>query len=362
MMSTPKSIPKWFYYLALLPLVMGVSAWQGWAWWSWATAPPVSSDNVVNESDGLVQIQIPPGTAGQQIGQDLEAAGLIRSAKAWRMWAFLKGMEDPEGAFKAGTYKLSPSDPLPAIADQIWKGEVMQLSFTIPEGWNLKQMAKYFESIGYFSAEEFLQATKEIPRDQYPWLPEDLPHLEGFLFPNTYTLASDRVSPQEVIAIMLEHFEKVALPIYEEGKNQTSLSLLEWVSLASIVEKEAVVGEERGQIAGVFAARLRRGMKLQADPTVEYALGIQQTADQPLTYAQVETPSPYNTYVNPGLPPTAIASPGLASLKATLYPENTEYLYFVARYDGTHVFSKTLAAHEAATRAIRQQRQLQQSN
>jgi UPF0755 protein len=151
----------------------------------------------------------------------------------------------------------------------------------------------------------------------------------------------------------------VALPLYQQGRNQTKLSLNQWVILASIVEKEAVLPAERPRIAGVFTQRLRRGMKLETDPTVEYGLGIRQTADRPLTFAQVKTASPYNTYLNPGLPPTPIASPGVASLKAALYPENTEYLFFVARYDGSHVFSKTVQQHEAAKVAIRKQRQAQ---
>jgi UPF0755 protein len=127
--------------------------------------------------------------------------------------------------------------------------------------------------------------------------------------------------------------------------------------LASIVEREAAVPEERALIAGVFLNRLKKGMPLGADPTVEYALNIQQTPDRRLTLAEVRTPSPYNTYLTPGLPPGPIASPGLASLKAVLEPEETDYLYFVARYDGTHVFSKTLAEHEAAQRQILRERQ-----
>ena len=126
------------------------------------------------------------------------------------------------------------------------------------------------------------------------------------------------------------------------------------------MEKESVVQQERPLIAGVFTARLQQGMRLESDPTVEYGLGIRQTADQPLTYAQVGTPNPYNTYLNAGLPPTAIASPGIASLQATLNPESTEYLFFVARYDGTHVFSRTLTEHVAATKQIRRERE--QSN
>jgi UPF0755 protein len=182
--------------------------------------------------------------------------------------------------------------------------------------------------------------------------------LEGFLYPDTYKLNGDQVTPQAVVQQMLNQFKLVALPVYQQ-RQQTKFNLHEWVTLASIIEKEAVVQNERSRIAGVFISRLRQGVPLGSDPTVEYALGIRQTAAQPLTFAQVETPSPYNTYLNPGLPPTPIASPGLASLKAALYPENTNYFYFVARYDGTHVFSRTLAEHEAAQAAIRKQQSAQ---
>ena len=159
---------------------------------------------------------------------------------------------------------------------------------------------------------------------------------------------------------MLKRFSVVALPLYQQNQQKTQFTLLEWVTLASIVEKEAVVAAERARIAGVFARRLREGIPLGADPTVEYGLGVQQTPDRPLTLNQVKTPSAYNTYLNPGLPPTPISSPGLANLEATLNPENTDYLYFVAKYDGTHVFSRTLQEHEAAQAAIRKERKAQQ--
>lgn len=359
-MKAVRSISKWSYYLALLPLTLGICAWQGWAWWSWAQLPPSPDRSSNSELEKAVQIQIPSGTGAQQIGHDLEAAGLIRSSHAWRLWTYWLKLQDRQGGYKAGTYKLSPTQPLTAIASKIWTGEVMQLSFTIPEGWSLTQMAAYFESLGYFNAQDFLAAATKIDKGKYPWLPDNLPHLEGYLYPDTYQLSSDRVSPEQIVQQMLNRFEQVALPIYQQGEKQTKLNLAEWVTLASIVEKEAVIPTERSRIAGVFTARLRRGMRLETDPTVEYGLGIRQTVDQPLTYAQVRTPSPYNTYLNPGLPPTPIASAGLASLKAALYPENTDYLFFVARYDGTHFFSKTLAAHEAAKEAIRQQVEAQQ--
>lgn len=354
-MKFSRHIFKRLFYLLLLPGFMVLCGWQGWLLWNWVIAPPESAQS--NTAEDTIQIQIPSGTTGQQLGEDLEAAGIIRSAKAWRAWIYWQKLRQPNGDFKAGTYKLSIAQSLPEVAQTIWNGEVMQLSFTIPEGWTIQQMADHFAALGYFSAAEFVEATENIPDEQYPWLPADLPHLEGFLFPDTYQLASDRVSPQQMIAMMLDQFEAVALPIYEAQQEQTDLSLREWVTLASIVEKETVVDQERGIIAGVFAKRLEMGMPLQADPTVEYGLGIRQTVEQPLTYAQVETPSPYNTYLNAGLPPTPIAAPGLDSLETTLNPESTDALYFVARYDGTHVFSETLAAHEAATRAIRRQQE-----
>ena len=353
-----KRIFKWSLMLCL-PVTLGC-AWLVWSWWSSITAPSeLITPATANETNAkTVLFQIPPGTATQQIGRDLEAAKLIRSATAWELWARWLQWQDPEGGFKAGSYQLSPTQPLSAIAEKIWHGQVVQRSFTIPEGWSLQQMAAYFAEQGFFSATDFLAAARQIDRNQYPWLPADLPHLEGFLYPDTYKLNGDQVTPQSVVQQMLNQFKLVALPVYQQ-RQQTKFNLHEWVTLASIIEKEAVVQNERSRIAGVFISRLRQGVPLGSDPTVEYALGIRQTAAQPLTFAQVETPSPYNTYLNPGLPPTPIASPGLASLKAALYPENTNYFYFVARYDGTHVFSRTLAEHEAAQAAIRKQQSAQ---
>ncbi len=357
-MKAVQRISKWSFYLLLLPAVLGLSAWQGWAWWSWASAPPLKvtastpTSTTAVEGNKAVRIQIPPGTPAQQIGRDLEGAGLIRSATAWDLWTRWLSFQNRQGGFQAGTYELSPAQPLPAIADKIWAGEVVQASFTIPEGWSLQQMAAYFESQGFFKAQEFLTAASQIPQNQYPWLPVGLPHLEGFLYPDTYQLSDDQITPQAVLEQMLNRFEQAALPLYQGTQQQTKLSLLEWVTLASIVEREAVIPAERPRISGVFTQRLQQGIPLGADPTVEYGLGIQQTPDQPLTLAQVNTASPYNTYLNAGLPPTPIGSPGLASLEATLKPEKTEYLYFVARYDGTHVFSRTLAEHEAAQAQI----------
>lgn len=351
----PKTNVRPWLSLGLLLLVLG-SGWQSWRWWSWAKAPLWQGDQ---ELAPQIQVEIPSGTSSQAIGQRLQGAGLIRSSLAWNLWAQVlqvrsQWQHQEAGYFQAGVYRLSPTQSLEDVANTIWLGQTATLRITIPEGWSLQRMAQYFQDQGFFSASEFLAASRGIPQDEFPWLPPNLPHLEGFLYPDTYDLPYGTITPDVVIRPMLQRFEQVALPEYQASSQ--SRSLLDWVILASIVEKEAVVPPERRRIAGVLANRLDLGMLLQVDPTVEYGLGIQQTPDRPLTLSDVQTPSPYNTYLNPGLPPTPIASPGLESLKAVLDPETTDYLYFVARYDGTHVFSTTLEAHEAAQAAIRDAR------
>lgn len=348
-MKSFRPIQKRWFYWAILPATCTFFAWQGWSWWSWVSGPVVMASETTQSPEKMaITIKIPLGTYSQQIGEDLAAAGIIRSAKAWDLWVRLLRLQSRDLDFKAGTYRLSPTEPLAAIADKILTGDVVKLSFTIREGWSIQEMAEYFEKIDFFSANDFVEATRNIPDDRYPWLPQDLPHLEGFLFPDTYKIIADKITPEAIVNQMLARFEEMALSVYENGKNQSEFDLKEWVTLASIVEKEAVIASERGVIAGVFNNRLEKGMLLGADPTVEYGLGIKQTKEKPLTIKQVRTPSPYNTYLNLGLPPTAIGSPGLASLKASLVPQETDYLYFMAKYDGTHIFSRNAAEHEAA--------------
>jgi UPF0755 protein len=344
--------PLAFGFLVLL-LALGIGSWQALSWWSAATAPVASGDRQT------VKLKIPDGSTAQDIGQDLKTLGLIRDTKAWGLWARWLSSQESKGGFKAGTYEFAKTESMQAIATKIWKGEIMQLSFTIPEGWSVEKMAAYFEQQGWFTAQDFLAATNQVPLTDYPWLPQDLPkgrsRLEGYLYPDTYQIASGATA-MDVVRQMLGQFEKIALPVYQQYKGQTPMTLAQWVTLASIVEKESVVPTERNLIAGVFVNRLKKGMALGSDPTVEYGLGVTQTPDRPLTFAQVDTPNPYNTYINPGLPPTPIASPGVASLKATLAPETTDYLYFVARYDGTHIFSRTMDEHLAAQDAIHDKR------
>ncbi len=349
---------KFTLFLLLLLAVLGIGSWRTKAWWESAIAPVDRSQSansqVASGQAEPVLIEVKSGTSAQQIGQLLLQKKLIRDADAWQWWTRMQGWKNIPGGFQAGTYALLPTASLPEIAQTIWSGKVATRSFTIPEGWSQRQMAEYFQQQGMFSANDFLQAVQQIPYQKYPWLPPNLPHLEGFLYPDTYQLgAVEKPTPQQIVYQMIDRFQELALPIYQQQQGRTNLSLLQWATLGSIVEKEAVVSKERPLIAGVFINRLRQGIPLGSDPTVEYGLGIRQTKEKNLTNAQVEQPTPYNTYKNPGLPPTPIASAGAASLKATLQPDSTEYLYFMARYDGTHVFSKTLAEHENARDQIR---------
>jgi UPF0755 protein len=348
-----KRIPRIVLAAFAASLTLVVGAGVGWLWWLKAIAP-------TRVQPSAVILQVSEGSAAETVGEKLLAARLIRSMAAWKLWTKTATVRNPSGSFKTGTYELSSEATLPELAQTIWTGQVKETSFTIPEGWSIQEMAQYFEQQGWFSAQDFLKATQKIPRDRFPWLPQT-PFLEGYLFPDTYQVPLETRSPNAVVDVMLKRFESQALPLYQQRQNLSTLSLKDWVTLSSVVEKEAVVPQERPRIAGVFWNRLQQGITLGSDPTVEYGLGIRQTPDRPLTLLQVKMPSPYNTYINAGLPPTPIASPGLASLKAVLTPEPTDYLYFVARYDGTHVFSKTLADHERAQGEIRTQQDAKQS-
>ncbi len=292
----------------------------------------------------------------QVIGQELESTGVIRSSLALRLWLQWLAVKDGDTRpLRAGTYDFTLNQPLSEVVTQMQESKPVEVRFTIPEGWSIAQMAAYFEQKGYFSANDFIAATGKGGLSRKPWLPTDIPNLEGFLFPDTYQLPPTEITPERVVDLMLNRFEEVALPLhktYQQTNPKTALSLAEWVTLSSIVEKEAVITKERKLIAGVFTQRLKRNMRLESDPTVEYGLKIKQTKEKPLTIAQVKTPSPYNTYLNAGLPPGAIASPGRSSLEAVLDPDATEYLFFMARYDGSHIFSRTLAEHNKAVRQV----------
>ncbi len=345
----PKKSSNWLFYGVAIPLTLLVTGVISSSWWLWASAAP-------SNFGAKIRLTISDGTPTQAIAQELEAAGVIRSSLALRLWIFWQSLRSSESvALRSGTYDFVTTQSLPEVVAQIQTAKSTEVRFTIPEGWSIAQMADLFEKQGFFAAKDFIAAAQRTSPLRRPWLPEDIPSLEGFLFPDTYQILPSEATPDRIIDLMLDRFEQVALPVYKEnqtGKPKVKVSLKDWVTLASIVEKESVIESERRIISGVFWNRLKKNMRLEADPTVEYGLNIKQTPENPLTLEQVRTASPYNTYLNEGLPPGAIASVGLASLKATLDPANTDYLFFVAKYDGSHVFSRNLEDHEKALQAI----------
>ena len=190
-MGSASKKAKFPVFRSLLLFVLSLSLWQSWFWWQRVNAPVLGGQETNSLNAKPTQFTVSPGTPGQQIGRELVKAGLIRSADAWKLWIWWRQKRDPQGGFKAGTYLISSQDSLSTIADKIWRGELMQTTFTIPEGWSIREMANYFESIGYFSRGDFIAAASQIPDDKYPWLPANLPHLEGFLYPDTYKITSD---------------------------------------------------------------------------------------------------------------------------------------------------------------------------
>ncbi|MCR4442030.1 MAG: endolytic transglycosylase MltG [Peptococcaceae bacterium] len=282
---------------------------------------------------------IKPGATPLEIASDLEKQGLIKSSRAFLLYSRLAGKID---RFKAGQYLLSPSYNTPKIVDIIEKGKVATITFTIPEGYTLRQIADVLVKQGIATEEEFWNAAKQGHYD-YPFL-KDLPkterRLEGYLFPDTYLIPKG-MKVDKVIDLMLRRFDQVYKKL---PNNKTGLTTHEVVTLASIVEGEAVLDKERPLIASVFLNRLKIGMKLDSDATIQYSLDKH---TERVLYKDLEIDSPYNTYRHKGLPPGPIGSPGEASLRAVLEPAETKYRYFVAKKDGSgeHVFAVSLAEH-----------------
>jgi UPF0755 protein len=319
------------------------------SWWSNEIAAPGDA----NAAE--ISFEVPAGTSTQAVGKKLVEEKIIKSELAWKLWTSVFSRQS--GGPKMGSYQLSASKSLPDVAAKLWSGKVTEVKFVVQPGSNIRKMDAYFVKQGFFAKGAFTAEANKIPRDKFTWLPAGIKNLEGFLYPNTYFIPKEGITPEKVVNQMLKQFEKDAMPLYKAQGAQSGFSLLEWVSLSSIVEKEAAVAKERPQIAGVFINRLKKKINLGSDPTAEYAFNIGQTADKPLTLAQVKQPHPYNTYTTLGITPGPIASPEKASLLAVLNPDTTDKLFFVARYDGTHVFSTTNAEHEKATREIRAGRQ-----
>lgn len=307
-----------------------------------AALKPVSRDSTVK----LVEI---PRVGARQLAVVLKREGLIRNVLGFRLMMKTSMALENCPAPKAGYYDLSQSMSSEEILQRICTGDVAKRKVTFPEGFTIEQMGERMEEKLHVKAADFVEAADgtRIKRALSFRLPRR--KLEGYLYPATYnfpvgTPAEPLVS--EMVAAFDEQFVK---PNAAEIR-RNDLSLHDLVTLASLVEREARVGKERPIIAGVLRNRLKQGMRLQCDATVQYALGKHKSR---LLYSDLKVDSPYNTYLHKGLPPGAICNPGLECLEAALRPAQVPYLFYVARKDGSHVFTKTYAEHQKAIQQVR---------
>lgn len=283
-----------------------------------------------------VFVDLPRGTSTLQMATLLRHSGVIR-----HFWAFLAARAVRPGArLEAGEYQFSRPASALQVFDRIARGDVFYYELVVPEGKNMFDIADEAQRLGLFPSAKFLKAAHDtaLIRDLDPRAPT----LEGYLFPDTYRL-SRHTTPEDLCRIMTRRFRQ------EWTKLETRAPVHRTVTLASMVEKEGRIAEERPLIASVFLSRLALGMKLDCDPTTIYAALLAGSYSGAIHRSDLSSDSPYNTYQHAGLPPGPIANPGLAAIKAVLDPAGAHYLYFVARGDGSgsHVFSSSLAVHRA---------------
>ncbi len=285
-----------------------------------------------------VEVVVPKGATAAEVGVLLEEAGGIRSSLAFRLMASFRGGGSD---IKAGVYPLRTNMPLDEVFVLMERGpddRTPTVTLTIPEGWRVEQIAdRMAEELG-LNRRQFIDAATSGEFVLPPYLPEGTKTVEGFLFPETYEVRKS-AEAEDVIAMQLEQFELVADGLAWERAEALGVTPYEVVIIASMIEEEARVPEDRSKIAAVIYNRLARGMNLEIDATILYALPEHK---ERLTFEDLEYPSPYNTYLPGGLPPSPIASPGLASLEAALDPAEADYLYYVViDEDGRHAFTSS---------------------
>jgi len=322
-------------FLCLAPL-----AAYGWLM-SYArnNGPAVETQQVV--------VDIPKGSSVRDIGKILGKAGVIRNDIRFLLLATWEGVATK---LRAGEFQLPTGNTPLEILDLLVTAKPFHYSITIPEGLRGEQIAAIFAEQGWCDPDVFQSLMTDTGLIEELGL-DGIPSLEGYLYPDTYFLTKDMRGAKRILAMLVRRFHQVWDEITHdmvEVPNQRDT-----VILASIVEKETGASAERPLIASVFHNRLRKGMRLQSDPTVMYGTG---DFLGPITKTQLQTPTPYNTYVIPALPAGPIASPGKAALLAVLHPAQAEYLYFVSKNDGTHYFSKNLREHINAVNKYQRQK------
>ncbi|MEA3334409.1 MAG: endolytic transglycosylase MltG [Chloroflexota bacterium] len=304
---------------------------------------------------------IEPGTPAKAIAQKLQEEGLINDALLFEAYVRSTGLARK---LEAGSFLLSPHMTPVEIAEALQEALAPGITVRIPEGWRLEQAADYLSQRGGMNGAEYRRAASAADlsilddnrRGSYDFL-AFLPagaSLEGYLFPSSYEIFAENATVADLLGRQLDEFGARVMPVYWDAvaSGATAMELHDVLTLASIVEREAVLDEERPAIAGVYLNRLDIGKRLEADPTVQYAMGYQPDSGQwwktPVYLSEYKgVDSQYNTYLYEGLPPGPIAAPGLASIEAVLHPEEHDFLFFVAEPGGTgrHVFSRTYDDH-----------------
>jgi UPF0755 protein len=317
--------------ILFLILILGAGAFLFWS----LAAPQAGLEQPVF-------VVIEPGTPTRTMARQLTQAGVIKSD-----WSFLLARAiRPKAKLQAGEYRFQGSPTTLAVFDKIARGDIFYHELRIPEGANMFDIAAAVERLGIMQSETFLRVARS------PALIQDLapsaPSLEGYLFPSTYRVARHTTAPQ-IAREMTNTFRKV----WKELGGSGDVNRI--ATMASLVEKETGVPEERPSVASVYRNRLRIGMKLDCDPTTIYAALLQSRYRGTIYRSDLDSVHPYNTYRHPGLPPGPIANPGRDSLKAALHPADTSFLYFVAKGDGSgaHIFSENLGQHNAAVQQYR---------
>lgn len=301
---------------------------------------PISKVNIIQKS-----VTIPIGSNIESIAGILKENDLIKNEIIFKLYSRI---EDRGSKYKAGDYELNTGMSQGEIIDQLEKGGKLKgsLTFTIPEGFELKQIAERLESVGLTDKNRFISIASNVEefKDEYKFL-KDLPQnstLEGYLYPNTYEVFKD-ATEEDIIKKMLDGFNKVYTDEIETKGKDLGMDTNKIITMASIIEREAVIEKERSIMSGVFQNRLKIDMPLQSCATVQYALGERK---QVLSNKDVQIESNYNTYINSGLPPSPISSPGIKSIKAAVNPEKVDYLFFVRTgEDGSHTFTTTYNEH-----------------
>jgi UPF0755 protein len=287
-----------------------------------------------------VIIEIQPGMNLKQVTQILAQNNLLNSPRAFRLLTWL---ENKENQLQVGEFELSPSLASGEILNIITSGKTHLHSVTIPEGFRITEIAAVITEKGLTTQEEFIKESKKKELIADLNIPTE--NLEGYLFPETYHFGKF-LGTEKIVKNMIDTFkQRILTPEILDRAKEMDMSIHEIITLASLIEKETGMENERNLISSVFHNRLKRNMLLQTDPTVIYAIS---NFDGNIRKKDLSIDSPYNTYKYPGLPPGPIASPGLESILAALHPAESQFLYFVSRQDGSHHFSKSLIEHNRA--------------